>query len=263
MTYHTITSLYQDSVVVITLNRPHKKNAMDFVMMRELLSAAKTIKQDKRVRAVIITGKDDFCSGLDLAVFNSPKLMAQAAYELIKPTPSLFQKVCLVWQSLPVPVVAVIDGVCLGAGLQLALGADIRISSGGARFAILEAKWGLVADMGLTHTAKGVIAADTLKELATTARTIDSQSAKSVGLVGHVSDEPMAMARRLCDQWKARSPDAVLAAKRLINGMHQSSYWQLYQEKLWQLKLMLGTNRKLAVKKAKDAGVAFVARQFD
>lgn len=262
MTYHTITTAHQDSVVIITLNRPHKKNAMDFVMMRELLAVADAIKKDKTIRAVIITGKDDFCSGLDLSVFNSPKLMVRATYELIKPTPSLFQKLCLVWQSLPVPVVAVIDGVCLGAGLQLALGADIRISTDKAQFAILEAKWGLVADMGLTQTTKGLIAGDRLKELAMSARIIDSQSAKSFGLISHISGEPMQLAEHLCDEWQARSPDAVLAAKRLIGGTYSTNYWQLYQEKLWQLKLIMGANHKLAIKKAKDNSVAFLHRQF-
>lgn len=260
--YQTLLTDRQSEVFIITLNRPHKKNAMDFVMMSELLTVAKAIKQDRTIRAVILTGKNDFCSGLDLAVFASPILMARASYELIKPTPSLFQRVCLVWQSLSVPVVAVIDGVCLGAGLQLALGADIRIGTTGASFAILEAKWGLVADMGLTHTAKGV-SGDVLKELAMTARIIGGVEAKACGLISHVDDEPMERARALCDEFIARSPEAVLSAKRLINGMAKSSFWQLYQEKLWQLKLIVSTNRKLAINKVKDNSVAFLPRRFD
>lgn len=260
-TYQTLALTYQAATAVIALNRPTKKNAMNFLMMRELLQVANRIKSDSAIRAVILTGGEDFCSGLDLTTFGSPKLMVQATYELIKPTPSLFQKVCLVWQSLPVPVIALIDGVCLGAGLQLALGADIRISTPQARFAILEAKWGLVADMALTHTAKG-IASDKLKELAMTARLIDGVTAKDYGLVSHVESEPMQKALALCDEFATRSPDAVLAAKRLIAGMHHTSCWQLYQEKLWQLKLLASTNRKHAIKKAKDASVAFAKRQF-
>ncbi|MDO5650630.1 MAG: crotonase/enoyl-CoA hydratase family protein [Moraxella sp.] len=248
-------------ILTITLARPAKKNAMNFAMMRELISVAKHAKQDKSLRAIIITGGTDFCSGLDLAVFGSPTSMAIAAFELIKPTPSLFQEVCLIWQSLPIPVIAVIDGVCLGAGLQLALGADMRISSPQARFAILEAKWGLVADMGLTHTAQG-IRADTLKELAMSARLINSDTAYTSGLITHIHDEPMTQALVLATEFSQRSPDAVLAAKRLVNGMHKINTWALYQEKLWQLKLIAGYNRTLAIKKAKDNSLSFIKRQF-
>lgn len=251
----------QDGVVTITLNRPDKKNAMSFEMMRELIEIAKDIRKDKTVRAVIITGGTDFCSGLDLSVFGAPRQMAWAMTQLIKPAPSLFQEVCLIWHSLPVPVIAVIDGVCLGAGLQLALGADIRISTSRAKFAILEVKWGLVADMGLTHTAK-LMRADHLKELAMTARVIGAAEAGDYKLITHIDDEPMAKAQSIAKEITTRSPDAVYATKALINGMMPKSHRKLYQEKLWQIKLILGANRKLAIKKTKDDGVEFLKRQF-
>lgn len=119
----TLTLSHDNYTAIITLSHPHKNNAMDFVMMQELSH----IKADKSVRAVVIMGGADFCSGLDLAVFGSPKNMIFATKELIKPTPSLFQQVCLIWQSLPV-----VDGVCLGAGLQLAMGVDVCISRSSA-----------------------------------------------------------------------------------------------------------------------------------
>ena len=115
--------------------------------MDELIKVAHKLKRNREVRAVILMGADgNFSSGLDLVDLN-------ALYELAKPTPSKFQKVCLIWQSLPVPVIAVVQGVCVGGGLQLALGADIRIAAMDACLSVLETKWGLVADMGITHTA--------------------------------------------------------------------------------------------------------------
>ncbi|MBE9591451.1 crotonase/enoyl-CoA hydratase family protein [Moraxella sp. K127] len=257
----TLTLSHDNHIAIITLSRPHKKNAMNFVMMQELIKTARHIKADKSVRAVIITGGADFCSGLDLAVFGSPKNMIFATKELIKPAPSLFQKVCLIWQSLPVPVIAVVDGVCLGAGLQLAMGADVRISHPSATWSVLEAKWGLVADMGLTRLARD-IGKDKLKELAMSARLLDAQTAYDYGLITHLDDEPMARAKALADEIASRSPDAVLASKRLINRMHPSDHLTLYQEKLWQLKLFASHNRKLAIKKAKDTAVAFRDRQW-
>ena len=81
----TLTLSHDNHIAIITLSRPHKKNAMNFVMMQELIKTARHIKADKSVRAVIITGGADFCSGLDLAVFGSPKNMIFATKELIKP----------------------------------------------------------------------------------------------------------------------------------------------------------------------------------
>lgn len=257
----TLSVTQEHHIAIITLSRPAKKNAMNFVMMKELIQTAKRIRTDKSVRAVIITGEGDFCSGLDLAVFGSPMNMAMATFELLKPTPSLFQQVCLIWQSLPVPVIAVVDGVCLGAGLQLAMGLDIRISSRRATWSILEAKWGLVADMGLSHLAKD-IPHDKLKELAMSARLMDAATAYDYGLITHLDDEPMQRAKALANEFATRSPDAVLAAKRLINRMHQRDSLTLYLEKIWQLKLFASHNRKLAIKKAKEDAVKFAKRQY-
>ncbi len=261
-TYQTITTTISQDVMTITLNRPEKKNALSFVMMDELIHLAKTLKKNKTLKAVMITGSGgDFCSGLDLADLNNSKNLLNASYQLIKPTPSKFQQVCLIWQSLPMPVIAVIQGVCVGGGLQLALGADIRIAHPDARFSVLEAKWGLVADMGITHTASA-IAKDKLAKLAMTAEIVDAKTALDDGLVTMIDDEPSARAKQLIADISSRSPDAVLAAKRVIHARTPMNYLTLYQEKLWQIRLMLGYNRKLAIKKAKDNTVQFVKRQF-
>lgn len=260
--YRQILVQISDDIATITLNRPDKKNALSFLMMDELIDAAKSIKKQRHLRAVILEGAGaDFCSGLDLADLNNPKNMAFAAYQLIKPTPSKFQQVCLIWRSLPVPVIAVIDGVCVGGGLQLALGADMRIASDQARFSVLEAKWGLVADMGITQTAADV-RRDHVAKLAMTAQMIDAEAALAAGIVTQISDDPKAHAKSLIKDIKARSPDAVLAAKRVMYADRRLDYLALYQEKLWQIRLMLGKNRKLAIKKAKDDSVSFIKRQF-
>lgn len=262
--YNTITVTTAKQITTVTLNRPDKKNAMSFAMMKELITAAKQIKADKNVRAVILNGAGDtFCAGIDLSDLNQPKNQAFALWELVKPWQSLFQKVNLVWRDLPVPVIASIHGHCIGAGLQLALACDVRIANKYSKFAVMEAKWGLVADMGLTQSAYGIVKADVLKELAMTARMVEGSDAKKLGLVTHLAIEPMDKAMALAEELKIRSPDAVLASKRVINRMHKQSAVTLYQEKMWQTKLILGKNRKLAMKKAKDSSIEFVKRQFD
>ena len=258
----TLTVHIENQTATITLNRSDKKNAISFQMMDELIKVAHKLKRNREIRAVILMGADgNFSSGLDLADLNNPKSLGFALYELAKPTPSKFQKVCLIWQSLPVPVIAVVEGVCVGGGLQLALGADIRIAAADARLSVLEAKWGLVADMGMTRTARD-IRRDVMKQIAMTAEMMDAPTAKDYGLLTHISDDPVQRAVSLTDAIKARSPDAVLAAKRVMNVAQRQDYLALYQEKLWQIKLMLGANRKLSIKKAKDDTVQFIKRQF-
>lgn len=261
--YETLQVSVTENIATVTINRPEKKNAMSFKVVNELIAAAGHISKDKTLRAVILNGAEGtFCAGIDLGDLNQPKNQAFAFWELIKPYQSLFQRVCLVWREVPIPVIAVLEGYCIGAGLQLALACDVRISHPECKLSIMEAKWGLVPDMGLTQSALGVVRADILKELAMSARTIDAEEGQTLGLVTHCSESPLQEARGLAVEFAERSPDAVLASKRIINAMYQQSVLTLYKEKMWQLKLMLGHNRKSALKKAKDASVKFSKRQF-
>ncbi|OBX78845.1 enoyl-CoA hydratase [Moraxella atlantae] len=256
-------TLTDTNVLTVWLNRTDKRNALSFAMMDQLVWLAQTLATWRDVRAVIIGGRGaSFCAGIDLADLNQSKHLPMLALEFIKPTASRFQRVCLCWRDLPMPVIAVTHGHCLGAGLQLALACDIRLSAPNCQFAIMEAKWGLVPDMGLTQSALGVVRADVLKELAMTARVFDATAAQDYGIITHISDDPMRDAHALAAELATRSPDAVLASKRVVNAMYAQSANVLHQEKIWQLKLLIGNNRRLALKKAKDHAVKFLPRQF-
>ncbi|MGP5647954.1 crotonase/enoyl-CoA hydratase family protein [Psychrobacter celer] len=261
--YETLQVSVTDNILTVTLNRPHKKNAMSFKVVEELIAVAGRVSKDKTIRAVILNGAErTFCAGIDLGDLNHPKNQAFAVWELMKPWQSSFQRVCLVWRDVPVPVIAVLEGYCIGAGLQLALACDVRISHPECKLSIMEAKWGLVPDMGLTQSAYGVVREDVLKELAMTARVVDASEGKALGLVSHCSETPLEQAQQLAAELAERSPDAVLASKRVINAMHHQPATTLYKEKMWQLKMMLGRNRKLALRKAKQASTTFAKRQF-
>lgn len=261
--YRNLHVSVSQNVLTVTLNRPKKKNALSFKMIDELITVANFIAKDKSLRAVILKGAEEtFCAGIDLEDLNNPKNQIFAIWELVKPWQSVFQRVCLVWRDLPIPVIAVMQGHCIGAGLQLALACDIRVSHPDCQLSIMEAKWGLVPDMGLTQSAFGVVREDVLKELAMTARIIKASEGKSLGLVTHCNDAPLEQAQQLAEEFAQRSPDAVLASKRIINSMHRQSALTLYLEKVWQIKLMVGRNRKLALRKAKQASITFSKRQF-
>ena len=252
-----------NGIATVTLNRPEKRNAMSFALLKDLVRTANLIKKDRSIRCVILTGEAQvFSAGIDLSDLNNPKNTAYAAWELIKPGQSLFQKAFLIWQELPVPVIAAMEGFCFGAGMQLALAADVRIANPKTQMSIMESRWGLVPDMGLTRSLKGVIGLDLAKELTLTARIFDAGYAKEIGLVTHLDESPLSRAQALAEEMLSRSPDALTAVKRVLDAMEHEPDKSLRLEKIWQLKLLLGKNSKLARKKDKNPEVQFLPRQY-
>lgn len=254
---------HNDGIAIVRLNRPEKRNAMSFALLKELIHTAEKIRKNRAIRCVILTGEAQvFSAGIDLKDLNNPKNSLYAAWELIKPGQSLFQKAFLIWQELPVPVIAAIEGFCFGAGMQLALAADLRIAHPQTQMSIMESRWGLVPDMGLTQSLKDLIPIDLAKELTLTARVFDGQYAHQIGLVTHIDEQPFEQALRLATEIQQRSPDALLAAKRVLDAMRYHPNKALRLEKIWQLKLLLGKNSKIARRKDKHPETSFSPRQF-
>ncbi len=251
------------AIATVQLNRPDKRNAMSFDLLRELVKTAAQIKKDKSIRVVILSGAGAaFSAGIDLADLQSRKNAAFAAWELLKPGQSLFQKAFLVWQDLPVPVIAALHGHCLGAGMQLALAADMRIATPDCKLSIMEGRWGLVPDMGLTQTLKGIIPLDVAKELTMTARVLSGTEAEKLHLVTHLAVDPLAAAQTLAAELLTRSPDALLASKRVLDAMEHRPHQSLRLEKIWQLKLLLSKNRQIAMRKDKNPALDYQPRQY-
>lgn len=255
---------HHNGIATVWLNQPHKKNAVGFAALRALVAAAKRLRADKSVRAVVLAGQGHtFCAGLDLADLNNRGNRTTAFWELIKPGRSLFQAAALVWQDLPVPVLCAVEGHCLGAGVQLALGADIRLATPDSQWAILEGRWGIVPDMGISRTAQGVVRQDVLRELTYSARVFSGSEAQAYGLVTHLADNPLQAAYVLAQELAQRSPDAQVAAKRVLQTMQTRPQKTLRMEKIWQIKLLSGKNQRRAVKKDRAAQTEFLPRQFD
>ncbi len=118
----------------------------------------------------------------------------------------LGQQVAWVWQEVPVPVIAAVHGHALGGGIQIALGADIRIVHPDAQLSVREVHWGLVPDMTGTLFLSRLVGPDVAKELTFTARIVSGREAKELGLATRVSDTPRTTRWR----WPRRSPGAVL-----------------------------------------------------
>ena len=212
-----------DGIAEVRLNRPERKNALSMELFEALAKAGERMKSEPGLRAVILSGEGgDFCAGLDLTVMQSlaGRLDEMRERLLNPPTGEVanwFQKPCYVWQELGVPVIAAIEGVCLGGGMQLALAADFRIARADARLSIMEAKWGLIPDMGISQNLPKLMRADQAKELMMSARMFDGAEAERLGLVTRLADDPVGAAREMAVQLAGKSPEAVAGIKALVD----------------------------------------------
>ena len=133
------------------------------------------------------------------------------------------QRVAHDWSLVPAPVIAAIHGNCFGGGLQIALGADIRIAAPDANLSIMEIKWGLVPDMGITPTLPRLLPIDVAKELTFTGRVFSGSEGLGLGLITRTADDPLSAALALADEIAQKSPDALRAAKRLYDEAWKSN----------------------------------------
>jgi enoyl-CoA hydratase/carnithine racemase len=208
-----------DHVALVTLARPEKHNALDLAMFEAIIAAAAQLADNRGVRAVVLQGEGpSFCSGIDLLSLAGTEAGLDGMIAPLRDSPpNWFQRAAYDWISLPVPVIAALHGSCFGGGLQIALGADIRISTPDARLSVMEVKWGLVPDMSITRTLPRLVSIDVAKELTYTGRVFSGAEALELGIVTHVSEDPPALARQLAEQIASKSPDAIRGAKRLFD----------------------------------------------
>ena len=143
MTEQRVTVTITDGVADVRLNRPEKRNALDNAMFAGLITAGERLKAEPGVRAVVLSGEGpDFCAGLDFGAFQAMRdgerlsLQVDLPPAQDGPARATGQRAAYVWAELPVPVIAAVTGNALGGGLQIALGADIRIVAPDARMSV-------------------------------------------------------------------------------------------------------------------------------
>ncbi len=212
-------------VAEVRLNRPDKLNALDDAMFQAVTEAGRQLGEDKSVRAVVLSAEGRaFCAGLDFSSFQgmAGEAGGSGMGEGLKGGSSdspanPFQRPAWVWQEVPVPVIAAVHGVAYGGGLQIALGADIRLVAPDARLSVREVHWGLIPDMSATQTLRHLVRLDVAKELTFTGRVVSGTEAVELGLATRVSERPREAALELAREIAGRSPHAVRAAKGLLN----------------------------------------------
>jgi enoyl-CoA hydratase/carnithine racemase len=240
----------EGAIAFVTLVRADKHNGVDFPMIDALVDAAGTLAKDRSVRGAIVRGEGpSFCAGLDFkAVFGKPATTALGVAKLWSPIRNKFQDVSMVWRELAIPVIAAIHGACFGAGMQLALGCDLRFATADAKLSLMEAKYGLVPDMGGIALMRELVRIDVAKELVMTGRTISGVAAAELGLVTRIAGDPVAAARDVIAEIATRSPDSVGAGKLMLQeAWHVDERAALGAERKWQRALIGRPNQRAAM----------------
>lgn len=251
----------------VELNRPEKLNSLDMKMFKAIADTAKSLMNDKSLRAIVLSGKGKaFCAGLDVKSIANPiedagvkfpsmkmeELLErpesydfmdtlhldsesiQSMYRDMEAVGNLAQDVAYLWRKIPVPVICAVQGVCFGGGLQIALGADIRLATPDCKLSVMEAKWGLIPDMAGSIFLRELVRMDVAKDLTFTGRIVDGIEAEKLGLVTRVVDDPLQEAIQYAEMITKKSPDSIAASKLLL----QKS-WVASEEKCLKLETEL------------------------
>jgi enoyl-CoA hydratase/carnithine racemase len=219
-------------VAVITLNRPHRRNALNYQAYAELETALRAASDDPEVRCVVVTGADPaFCSGDDVGeIMAGPKAVSDAPPpKTFKPTPAAMAAL-----ECTKPLIAAVNGAAVGWGMELALFADIRLASEKAKFGELFVKRGLVCDVGGFYRLPAVVGPAKAAELLFTGDVFDAAEALRLGLVSEVlaHDDLMPRALALAGRIAANPP---LAVQRLKAGLNRTAYGDPVEIGAWAI----------------------------
>jgi enoyl-CoA hydratase/carnithine racemase len=238
-------------VAHVVLNRPDKRNGLDLAMFEAIVAAGERLAADPSVRAVVLRGEGKaFCAGLDWQAFLAAG--AESRERLLSRSDAspanVAQRVGWIWQELPVPVICAVHGVAFGGGLQIALGADLRLVGPEAQLSVMEIKYGLVPDMSATQTLLRLVRPDVALELTCTGRVVGAEEAVALGLGTRVVADPVAEAAALAAEIATKSPHAIRAIKRLYRAApHLSVAASFALETDEQLQLLGSPNQLEAV----------------
>ena len=246
-----------NGIADVCLVRGEKMNALDFEMFDALAAAITRLKTEPGLRAVVLHGEGKaFCAGLDMGRMAKISAGEPGGLRDLRPRTHGIanspQFLGLGWRALPVPVIAAVHGVAVGGGLQLALGADIRLVTADVKMSAMEIKWGLVPDMAGVALMRGLVRDDHARELCYSGRVVLGEEAVMLGLATRVCADPLAEALAMAQAMAQRSPSALRANKRLMNlagrTLDESAAALLMAESVEQVALMGAAHQLEAVR---------------
>lgn len=243
-------------VAEVVLNRPEKMNAINVPLLQAMDAAATALFADPTLRVVVLRGEGRaFCAGLDKDNFGKMVETGKpsAGEDLAERThgdANLFQQAGLMWRNAPVPVIAALHGVCIGGGLQIALGADVRIAAPDCKLSILEMKWGLIPDMSGMVTLPPLVRGDVLRRMIYTHEMLDGVGAVAAGLATETAEDPLARARELAAEIASKSPSAIREAKALVNEAEELGAAEVLMAESRRQKALIGGEHQIETVRA-------------
>lgn len=218
--YETLLVERRGRVAIVTINRPEKRNALNIKTREEGAAVLEHLQNDDDVRVVVITGAGDkaFIAGADIAEFAGRTALMQRTVMLGR---SLFTAIDV----FPKPVIAMINGYCLGGGCELALACDLRIASETASFGQPEINLGIIPGGGGTQRLTRLIGEGKAMELILTGEIIDARTAFDLGLVNHVvpAEQLEAKTLEIANRMAEKSPVALRLAKEAVKLASRSN----------------------------------------
>jgi len=290
-TNSTVVYAITDGVAHVEIDRADKLNSLTREVFEDLVEAGLALKGSSEVKAVVLSGRGRaFSAGLDFtemariaeagaATRSSAEEAAEQAAgageseaadsvatavdigERLGSARALAQKAVHVWSLVEVPVIAAVRGPALGGGLQIALGADMRVAGPDAKLSLMELNWGIIPDMCGTQLLPRLVGPAQAKKLIVTADTIGAEEALRIGLVEEVVEDPLARALELAGQIAGQSRSALVWAKRLVDLSYDSDFSTGLDAEQEALAALLGTDEqkqivatRLAAMKARAKG---------
>ncbi|MGZ1489661.1 enoyl-CoA hydratase-related protein [Brevibacterium sediminis] len=290
-TNSTVVYAITDGVAHVEIDRADKLNSLTREVFEDLVEAGLALKGSSEVKAVVLSGRGRaFSAGLDFtemariaeagaATRSSAEEAAEQAAgageseaadsvatavdigERLGSARALAQKAVHVWSLVEVPVIAAVRGPALGGGLQIALGADMRVAGPDAKLSLMELNWGIIPDMCGTQLLPRLVGPAQAKKLIVTADTIGAEEALRIGLVEEIAEDPLARALELARQIAGQSRSALVWAKRLVDLSYDSDLTTGLDAEQEALAALLGTDEqkqvvatRLAAMKARAKG---------
>lgn len=218
--YETITLEKRGAVAVLTIDRPDKLNALNHKVHTEGVAALDELRRDDSVRVLVITGAGEksFVAGADISEFEgqTPVTQRNTFHER-----SLFNSI----DTFPKPVIAMVNGFCLGGGNELSMACDIRMASENAKFSQPEINLGIMCGGGGTQRLTRLVGEGRSMEMVLTGDMIDAATAEKFGLVNHVypADQLEAETMKLAEKIAQKAPIALQLSKEAVKFASRSN----------------------------------------
>lgn len=251
--YGTVNLTIDNRVAHVEFNRPDTLNSLTREMFADLVDAGRYVEARTDVAAVVLTGKGaGFCSGLDKSEFavmvseDGDAKRPEIDREPVGPAKALAQQAVFVWQQVEAPVIAGIQKCAFGGGLQIALGADLRIANADAQLSMMEVNWGIVPDMCGTQMLPRVVGAGLAKRMIFTGEVISGQRAFEMGLVEELAEDAATRALELGHELAEKSRSALVGAKMLVDLSGRASLGDAFAAEQQVIRSLIGGDEQKA-----------------